>query len=135
MRSLLEWLLALVVLAGVVRVAGPVFGRLFPLSPGPAPVTLVESALPDLPTGVPAGAESAPLMILVDGTEVRLGMTEEELRTGPLSQWMAGPAVVEKGVIGERVILPFRSDRTRFWVVVDRIDTDRAREVTAIYVR
>jgi len=133
MRSLTEWLLALGVLAGVVWASGPVVRRLIPTSSGT--VVLVESDLPALPTGVPAGAASTPLVILVDGTEVRLGMTEPELRREPLSRWTAGPPVVEKGIIGDCLILPFRAGRTSVWVVLDRIAQNRERQVTAIYVR
>lgn len=133
MRSLAEWLLALAVLAGVVWLGGPVVRRVIP--PPPGTVTLVESDLPALPTGVPARAVSAPLVILLDGTVVRLGMTEDELRRQPLSRWTAAPPIVEKGIIGDRIILSFRADRTPFWVVLDRIDRERERQVTAIYLR
>ena len=133
MRSLLEWLLALGVLAAAVWVAGPTVGRLIP--PLPATVTLVESELPALPAGVPAGATSAPLVILFDGSEVRLGMTENDLLSGPISRFAVGSPVVERGVIGDRAILSFQADRLLFWVVLDRIAKDRERQVTAIYLR
>ena len=84
MRSLAEWVLALGVLAGAVWVGGPVVQRLAP--PGSTSVTLVESALPDLPGDVPDDAESVPLLMLLDGGEVRLGMSEAAFSARPFSR-------------------------------------------------
>jgi len=133
MRSLSEWLLALGILAGVVWAGGPVLRRVAPLPAGN--VTLVESDLPALPDGVPQGASNVPLVILLDGTEVRVGMSEQDLMVPALSRWSAGASTVEKGVIGDRIITPYRSGPLSFWIVLDRIDESREREVTAIYVR
>ena len=133
MRSLAEWVLALGVLAGVVWVGGPVVQRLAPL--GSTSVTLVESALPDLPGDVPGDAQSVPLLILLDGGEVRLGMTEKAFSARPFSRLTAGPVAIEKGVIDDRLVLPFRSGSSRFWVVLDRTEAGQERLVTAIYVR
>jgi len=133
MRSLVEWLLALGVLAGVVWVGAPVVQRLAP--PGSSAVTLVESELPDLPGDVPADADGVPLLILLDGAVVRLGMTEKAFRARPFSRLTAGPVAIERGVIDDRMVLPFRSGATRFWVVLDRTEAEHERLVTAIYVR
>ncbi|MEZ5286986.1 MAG: hypothetical protein R2712_19705 [Vicinamibacterales bacterium] len=133
MRSLTEWLLALVVLAGVVWVGGPVMRRWVPVPTGT--VTLVESELPALPTGVPAGSASEPLVILPDGAEVRVGMSEAAVQASSLHEYQAGTPIVEPGVIGNRVILPYRAGRTAFWVVLDRVERGRDPRVTAIYVR
>ena len=133
MRSLAEWVLALGVLAGVVWVGGPVVQRLAPL--GSTSVTLVESALPDLPGDVPGDAQSVPLLMLLDGGEVRLGMTEKAFSARPFSRLTAGPVAIEKGVIDDRLVLPFRSGSSRFWVVLDRTEAGQERLVTAIYVR
>jgi hypothetical protein len=133
MRSLAEWVLALGVLAGAIWVGGPVVQRLAP--PGSTSVTLVESALPDLPGDVPDDAQSVPLLMLLDGGEVRLGMSEKAFNARPFSRLTAGPVAIEKGVIDDRMVLPFRSGRTRFWVVLDRTEPGRERLVTAIYVK
>jgi hypothetical protein len=133
MRSLVEWLLALGVLAGVVWVGAPVVQRLAPQ--GSAAVTLVESVLPDLPGDVPDDAQSVPLLMLLDGGEVRLGMTEKAFSARPFSRLTAGPVAIEPGVIDDRMVLPLRSGATRFWVVLDRTEAGHERLVTAIYVK
>jgi hypothetical protein len=131
MRSVAEWLFALGVLGGAVWMGRPVVQRLAP--PLPSAVTLVESDLPGLPSGVPSNAQSVPFVMLLDGGVIRLGMVESDLKSRV--RLTAGPPRAEKGVLGERSIQPYRSAKTRFWVVLDRMAVDREREVTAIYVR
>jgi hypothetical protein len=133
MQSLAEWLLALGVLAGVAWAGAPVLQRLAPQAY--APVTLVESELPDLPGDVPDGVESVPLLMLLDGSTVRLGMPQPALHAPHLARHAAGPAVIEKGVLDNRVVLPFRTGRSRFWVVLDRTAPGEDRLVTAIYIK
>jgi len=133
MRSLAEWVLALGIMWLVVWLGSPLVRRLAPLSPGT--FTLVESALPALPAGVPAGAETVPLLILEGEAVIRLGMSEGEVRAPRFTRFTAGPPLSEPGVLGDRAILPFRSGPSRFWVVLDRTAVGREREVTAVYVR
>jgi hypothetical protein len=97
-------------------------------------VTLVESALPALPAGVPPGAESVPFLMLIDGAEIRLGMAESELKERGVSRWATGRGTAEAGIFDERLILPYRAAGTRFWVVLDRTEVGRERQVTAIYL-
>ncbi len=132
MRSAAEWLVALGIVWLVLWVGLPWARSLVP--PGETAVTLVESALPALPGGVPPGAESVPLLILDDGLTIRVGMAEQDLRTRTFAGLAAGPARTEAGVLGERTVLSFRSGRSRFWVVLDRTAVGRERGVTAIYV-
>lgn len=133
MRSLAEWALALGIMGGVIWLGLPLVRRMAP--PASTAVTLVESPLPALPGGVPPGASPVPILMFEDGSSIRVGMPERELRARPLARWMAGPAHTEKGVIGERAVVPFQVAASRFWVVLDRTEPGREREVTAIYVR
>ena len=133
MRSLVEWVVALGVFTGAIWLVLPALREWAPLPTGT--VTLVESSLPALPGGVPAGAESVPLLMLESGQAIRLGMPEAEVKAHALTRLRAGPPTLEPGVIDERLILPFRDGRSRFWVVLDKTEPGRAREVTAIYVR
>lgn len=131
MRSVTEWLFALGVLGGAVWLGRPVVQRLAPLPQ--SAVTLVESNLPALPSGVPSNAQSVPFVMLLDGGVIRLGMVESDLK-GRV-RLTSGPPRAEKGVLGERAIQPYRSANTRFWVVLDRTSLNDERRVTAIYVR
>ena len=133
MRSLTEWALALGVLWLVAWVSWPMLRGFAPAPSGT--FALVESALPALPVGVPAGAESVPFIMLNSGLMVRRGMAETELHSSALDPYSAGAPLSEQGVLGERTVLPFKFGPSRFWAVVDRTEVGREREVTAIYVK
>jgi len=133
MRSLGEWVLALGVLWLTVWVSWPLLTGLAPSPPGT--FALVESPLPAPPEGVPAGAENVPFLMLESGAAVKRGMPETELHGSALAACSAGPPVSERGVLGERTVMPFKSGPSNFWVVVDRTEIGREREVTAIYVK
>ena len=133
MRSLAEWIVALSVFAGVIWLGLPMVRQWMP-APG-STVTLVESALPALPDGVPAGSQSVPLLLLENGLAIRLGMAEREVKSRALAPATADSPSVEPGVFDERLILPFRDGRSRFWLVLEKTGPDREREVTAIYVK
>lgn len=132
MRSVAEWLIAIGVLGVTAWVGAPLVLQWLPQMS--SSVTLVESALPALPLGVPPGAQSVPFLMLLDDAEIRLGMAESELKEESVSRWAAGPASTEAGVIDDRLILPYRTAGTRFWVVLDRTEAGKERQVTAIYL-
>ncbi len=132
MRSVLEWLLALGVLAAVVWVVAPVVIRWLPLVDDP--ITLVESASPAMPRGIPDSAESMPFLMLPDGTVVRVGAEERTLRP-VIARWLASAPETEDGVFGERHIAAYRIENSRFWVIFERTAPNTERRVTAIYVQ
>ncbi len=133
MRSLLEWLLALGVLAGAVWLAAPVVLQWLPVTQ--APVTLVESASPAMPTGVPNSAEGTAFVMLPDGAVVRVGADERSVRRILPERWQVGERVTEQGVYGERHIIGYRIDQSRFWITLERTAPNTERRVTAIYVQ
>jgi hypothetical protein len=133
MRSLAEWVLALGVVWAGLWLGWPLVQRLAP--PASGTFTLVESALPALPAGVPAGAQNVPFLVLETGSTLQRGMAEARLTAPSFSRHTAGAPITEPGVLGPRTILPLRSGASRFWVVLDRTEAGREREVTAIYVR
>lgn len=133
MRSLAEWVLALAACAGLIWAGAPLVRRLAP--PAPSTSAVVESALPGLPVGVPAGAETVPVIMLLDGTAIRVGMREPSLDHPGIARWVSGRRRVEPGVLGERLVVPYESEGARFWVVLDRTEAGRERQITAIYVR
>src|SRR4051812_41244127 len=87
MRSLAEWGLALGALWLAAWLSWPWLRTLAPSASGT--FTLVESALPALPSGVPPGAEDVPFLMLGSGVVVRRGMAEPELSSQPLAQLAA----------------------------------------------
>jgi hypothetical protein len=129
---MVEWLLALGVLALALWLGAPLLQW---WRPGTAdPVTLVESATPELPQGVPAGVDSVPILMLADGETIRVGTPEPELETALPDRWLIGPRITEAGIFGDRHVLSYRVGRTRFWVILDHTSPQEERRVTAIYV-
>ena len=132
MRSLLEWLVALGLLAGAVWLVAPVVLQWLPV--GDAPITLVESASPEMPRGIPETAASMPFVMLPDGAVVRIGADEKSVGRILPERWRAGERVTEKSVFGDRHIDGYRIDESRFWIVLERTSPNTERRVTAIYV-
>jgi hypothetical protein len=131
-RSLIEWLVALGVLAGAIWLVAPVALRWLPV--GDTPITLVESATPRLPRGIPDSADSVPFVMLPDGAVVRVGADEKSIRRILPERWRSGDQVTEEGVFGDRHIMGYRIDQSRVWVVLERTSPNTERRITAIYV-
>ena len=132
MRSLIEWLVALGVLPGAIWLVAPVVVQWLPV--GDTPITLVESATPRLPRGIPDSADNVPFVMLPDGAVVRVGADEKSVHRILPERWRAGDQVTEKGVFGDRHIVGYRIDQSRVWVVLERTSPDTERRITAIYV-
>jgi hypothetical protein len=131
-RSVFEWLVALAALAGIFGVVAPFVERWLPRPDDP--VTVVEIESPARPPGVSAAARPVPFLMLPDGAVVRVGASEEEVAAALPSGSRAGPRLADAGVFGERRILSYAFDRTRFWVVLERTKPGAEHRATAIYV-
>ncbi len=128
-RSVLEWLGAAAILVGVVWLAS---GRIREWV-GPRPAVIGEAELGG-PTGIPAGATEVPLLVLLDGTEIKLGDTHTRLAKILGEQHATGPSQTEFGEFGERWIRNYRHGTTRFIVVCERNEPAEPLKVTAIYL-
>ena len=132
MRSLFEWVVAIALLVGAVRFAAPWVAR---WGPKPSPPSAGEPSVPNLPLGVAEGAVSVPLLVLIDGTELHVGLTETALR-GRLSDRLAASSPVStRGVFGERITLAYLAKGTRFWVVIERPQPGDQMQVAAIWMQ
>jgi hypothetical protein len=131
-RSLVEWGLAIAVLAGAIWLGAPWVARWMP-RPRAAPAAEVEPA--PTPAGVPAGTHSVPLLVLLDGAEVRVGQPETGLRAILSDRLAAGPRVISRGTFGERVTRAYLAQGTRFWVVLERPQPGDQVRVTGIYLQ
>lgn len=125
--------MALGVLAGAIWLVAPVVLQWLPV--GDTPITLVESASPGMPRGVPESADSMPFVMLPDGAVVRVGADENSVRRTLPERWRAGERVTEAGIFGDRHILGYRIDQSRFWIVLERTSPNTERRITAIYVQ
>jgi hypothetical protein len=128
--SLFEWLAAAAGVALVVWVISVPVQRL--IGPG------VEAALVDapgaLPAGVPAGATSVPVMLLLDGREIRHGDLRTRLNTILPERVADGPPHVSAGEFGDRVTRAYRVDGVRLYVVCERLEPGGPMRVSGVYL-
>jgi hypothetical protein len=130
--SVVEWLLAAAGTMGVLWAAASyVRPYVNPASDTHAEVTATDA----LPSGVPAGAASTPLLIFDDGMEARLGMTETDLTAALRRSTPAGAPQFSDGAFGRRTLRAFTHGRTRFFVQCESIEPGGPARVTGIYVQ
>lgn len=128
-RSVLEWLGAAAIVVGVVWLASDRIRHWT----GPR-LTAVEEAEPGGPPGIPAGATEVPLLLLLDGTEIKVGDSHARLVKLLDEKHATGPAQTIENDLGERWIRGYRHGTTRFIVVCERTKRSEPLKVAAIYL-
>src|SRR6476660_5716298 len=131
--SLLEWLAALACIVAIAAI-GSVLVRDFRSVSALTPVIAHEEAIPDPPAAVPARSVSVPVLMLSDGSQLRVGDSAAELskRLGPDTE-VAVPAI-DRTTSGERVTRFYVQGGQRFAVVLEQLAGDGQARVTAIYL-
>lgn len=98
----------------------------------------VDASLVDVPTGlppgIPAGATSVPVLMLLDGREVRTGVSQSRLNAIVPDRFADGPAHVSAGEFGERRTRAYLVDGTRFYIVFERLERGGPMRVTGVYL-
>ena len=131
--SLLEWLLAAGCLAAVLSL-GSLVVREFHTVSAVTPVIANEAPVRNPPAAVPSRAVSVPLLLLDDGTQIRVGDTVEA------AQAVAGAAAevtrpnIDRTESGERVTRTYERNGTRFVLVFEPSADDHQFRVTGIYL-
>jgi len=131
--SLFEWLVALACILGVAAI-GSVLMRDIGNVTAIAPVIAHEEALPDPPATVPPRSVSVPIMLLADGSQLRVGDVAADAlaRVGADSE--VAPRTVDRTTLGERVTRFYAQNGQRFAVVLQRLAADGEVRITAIYL-
>lgn len=131
--SLLEWLAALACIIAIAAI-GSVIVRDSSSVSALTPVIAHEEAIPDPPAAVPARSVSVPLLLLGDGSELRVGESAAELskRLGADAE-VAAPAT-ERTSTGERITRFYVAGGQRFAVVLESLGGDGQVRVAAIYL-
>ena len=128
--ALLEWLVAAVGVVLLVWLISVPVQRI--LGPG------VEAALvdttPSLPPGVPGGATNVPVMLLLDGREIRTDELHTRLNTLLPEKMADGPPHRSTGEYGERHARAYVVHGVRFYVVCERMEPGGPMRVSGIYV-
>jgi hypothetical protein len=129
--SLFEWALAATGVALLIwLISVPVQRAL-----GPRVEAAPVDAGVNVPAGVPPGAMSVPVMLLLDGRELRAGDSHARLHTLLPDKLAEGPAHITGDARGsERHTRAYVADGIRFFVVCERPDSGGAMRVQGIYV-
>ena len=97
----------------------------------------VDAALVDvrekLPPGVPGGTTSVPVMLLLDGREIKLGDLETKVRSLLPQSRLRGPPIVTSA-ISANADLRLRRRGSRFYVVCERAEPGGPMRVAGVYV-
>jgi hypothetical protein len=88
----------------------------------------------DTPPGVPAGATLVPVMLLLDGREVRQGDLHARLDVVLPPRLADGPPVVSAGQFGDRHTRTYRINGSYVYVVCERVEPNGQMKVAGIYL-
>jgi hypothetical protein len=128
--SLFEWAAAALGVIGLIWLLSVPVQRMI----GPrVEAALVDSPTP-LPPGVPTGATTVPVMLLVDGRGVRVGDLQTRLVQMLPDKLMSGAIVRSPGEFGDRQTRTYVIDRTKFYVVCERRERGGPLRVSGIYL-
>jgi hypothetical protein len=129
--SFVEWALAAAVAAaGIWFVAAPIQGLWGSRDEIPMPLLAPAS----LPPGLPASATSVPVMLLLDGREVRQGDLRSKVDALLPDSLALGPPHVSVGDFGDRHTRGYLVDGTRFFIVCERTEPGGPMRVSGVYL-
>jgi len=98
----------------------------------------VEAALIEpptaLPPGIPLNATSVPLILLLDGREIRQGDLMSQVDSLLPDSLAEGAPLLSTGGLGERRTRAYVADNARFYVVFERLEPGGPMKVAGIYV-
>ena len=87
-----------------------------------------------LPPGVPGGATNVPVMLLLDGREIRHGDLHSRLVQLLPEKLVEGPIVRSSGDLGDRHTRAYIVNGMRFYVVCERSEPGGPMRVAGIYL-
>jgi hypothetical protein len=131
--SALEWLIAAAFLLATVAVATLIVRELR-TAPRAAASTRDASAT-SLPAGVPTRAISVPVLLLLDGKEVRVGQSVDHVSRALGRAAEVGRQLADRGALGERLTRFYEHNGTRFVLVFEPFERNGDLRVAGIYLQ
>ena len=131
--SLFEWLVALACILAVVAI-GSVLMRDIGNVTAIAPVIAHEEPLPDPPATVPPRSVSVPVMLLADGSALRVGDAAAVVLGHIGTNSEVVPPTIDRTAFGERVTRFYAQNGQRFAIVLQPLAADGEVRVAAIYL-
>jgi hypothetical protein len=130
--SALEWFVAALFLIATIGVALLIARELRVAAP-------VAQAAPEasavLPAAVPARAISVPVLLLLDGKEVRVGDPVDAVARTLGRSAEVGRQLVDRGALGERLTRFYEHSGTRFVLVFEPFERNGTLRVAGIYLQ
>ncbi|MGQ0734932.1 MAG: hypothetical protein ACT4QD_14910 [Acidobacteriota bacterium] len=128
--SLFEWLAAAAAVTGLVWLGSAQMRGVL----GPRLAAVIVEAPGGSPPGIPEGAVHVPVLMLLDGREIRSGELRSSL-DGLLPETAAeGPAHTSSGEFGERHTRAYNVGGTRFYVVCEAHVPGSPHRVSGVWV-
>jgi hypothetical protein len=131
--SALEWLIAAMFLVATVAVATLIIRELR-VAP-PAVVSAQPATVPAVPAGVPARAISVPVLLLLDGHQVRVGDSVEDVARALGRNAEVGRQIADRGALGDRLTRFYEHAGTRFVLVFEPFERHGSLRVAGIYLQ
>ncbi len=101
---------------------------------GPRVEASLVEAPSGLPPGVPAGALNVPVMLLLNGREIRHGDLQTRVSALVPDKFAERPAQVSTGEFGARHTRAYSVDGVRFYVVCERAEGGGPMRVVGLYL-
>ena len=130
--SALEWLIAAAFLLATVAVATLIVRE---LRTTPRAAAAPEPAASTMPAGVPTRAISVPVLLLLDGKEVRVGQSVDEVARMLGRAAEVGRQLADRGALGERLTRFYDHNGTRFVLVFEPFERNGVLRVAGIYLQ
>lgn len=133
--SAVEWIIAAGFFIATVLVGSLIVRELRTATPAAAPARESAATPAALPAGIPARAISVPVLLLLDGKEIRVGDSVDRIVSLLGRGAEVGSQVVERGPIGERVTRFYELGGTRFVLVFEPFEAKGRPRVAGIYLQ
>jgi hypothetical protein len=130
--SAIEWLIAAAFLLATVAVATLIVRE---LRTSPRAAAAPEPAVASLPAGVPTRAISVPVLLLLDGKEVRVGQGVDDVARVLGRSAEVGRQLADRGALGERLTRFYEYNGTRFVIVFEPFERSGGLKVAGIYLQ
>ncbi len=131
--SALEWLIAAAFLLATFAVATLIVRELRTAPRAAGPITA--PAAVSLPAGIPTRAISVPVLLLLDGKEVRVGQSVDHVSRELGRSAEVGRQLADRGALGERLTRFYEYNRTRFVLVFEPFERNGELRVAGIYLQ
>lgn len=130
--SLIEWMTAVIGVVVVLWIMSVPIQRFL----GPRLHAAIAEAdlAQDTPPGVPAGATNVPVMLLLDGREIREGDLHTKLEGLLPAKYADGPPHVSHAAFGDRQTRAYVVNGAKFYVVCEHTEPNGPMKIVGIYV-